>query len=210
MATATLDSIYTHFKAGFKESPDFAIDCYEKNAIVFDTIKTFATAEELKYFIELNWHYINALFAKDHYNQAIDEANAVLPLIDSELIKLNASHLKNDWYYGIFFLKGMAHYKLRNYKEATPVFKALCVQDTQNDLYHKWHRSSKYGQRLRLINMIWSGSAIILLFVLFFEEFITSIPIKIGLTTLGFLGIAGNLVYEFYSRRSYRKKSIIK
>lgn len=210
MAVATLDSVYTHFKAGFNDSPEFAINCYEENAALFDNIKTFHSAEDLRYFLELNWHYINALFTKDHYNQAIDEANTIMPLVDSEMKRFNANELKNDWYYGIIFLKAMAHYKLRNYTVATPIFKELCNHDQHNDLYYKWYRSSVYGQRLRIVNAIWTSSAIILLFVLFFEEFIPSTSIKFVLTILGFLGIAGNLIYEYFARRSYRKKPLSK
>jgi tetratricopeptide (TPR) repeat protein len=205
MSFQTLDQIYTSFRAGFKDTPEFAIDFYKRNASVLDGLEHFASPSELKYFTEINWHYINALLQRDHYNQAIDEANITLPIIDFEAGRLNAPTVKDDWYCGILYLKGMAQYKLRNYKEAAPIFKTLLKEDPENDLYNKWYQNSLYGMRLRWVNAIWSVSAIILLFVLFFEEFIPSKGARLAITIVGFSGVVGNLVYEYYSRRSYRR-----
>ena len=208
MSVQTLDQIYTSFRAGFKDTPDFAIDFYRNNASVLEGMKHFASPSELKYFTEINWHYINALLQRDHYNDAIDEANITLSVIDFEADRLHAPMVNDDWYCGILYLKGMSHYKLRNYKEAEPIFKWLVTEDPGNDLYYKWHQNSLYGIRLRWVNAIWSVSAIILLFVLFFEEFIPSKAARLGITIIGFSGVVGNLVYEYYSRRSYRRSRL--
>jgi len=206
MQAQTIDSIYTHFRASFKETPEFVIDYYRQNAGVMDGIQHFSSPSELKYFSELSWHYLNALFSKDHYNETIDEAEKRLLIIERHLKLLNDRSVKDEWYFGIYLLKGMAAFKLRNFRVATKLFKHLADQDPQNDLYRKWLRDSLYSQRLRIIHAIWAVAALLLLFVLFFEEFIPSSFARLGLTVAGFLGVAFNLGYEFYAKRSFRKK----
>jgi tetratricopeptide (TPR) repeat protein len=205
MREQTFDNIYTHFRASFKDSPDFAIEYYTRHGSFIKNLKSFTTPTDLAYFIEISWHYINALYLKDHYNEALDEIERVLPIINEELVRMYANDLKGEWYYGIYFLKGLASYKLREYRAAVSIFQGLIKQDPRNDLYQKWFRYSEYGARLRMINLVWIASSILLLFVLFFEEFLPNREIKIVLTIIGFAGVIWNLLYEFQARRSFRK-----
>jgi tetratricopeptide (TPR) repeat protein len=205
MREQTFDNIYTHFRASFKESPEYAIDYYTRHGSFINSIKSFNTPSNLAYFIEMSWHYINALYLKDHYNEALDEIERVLPIINEGLIRMYANDLKGEWYYGIYFLKGLASYKLRDYKTAVAVFGNLIKHDAKNDLYQKWFRYSEYGQRLRSINIVWIGSSILLLFFQFFAEFLPGKTPKIVLSAIGLAGVIWNLLYEFYARRSFRK-----
>ena len=209
MSAKSLDHIYTSFRAGFQDSPDFAIDFYQRHASALDGMERFDNPSQVKYFAELNWHYINALLQKDHYNRSIDEASITLPLIEFESSRLNAPDVRDEWYRGILYLKGMAHYRLRDYKHAVAAFKDLLSLDPENDLYYKWYHNALYGQRLRYTNLIWSVSAVLLLFVLFFEEFLPGTKSRLGLTILGFAGVVGNLAYEYHSRRSFRRVKIL-
>ena len=208
MPITTIDSIYTHFRANFKDSPDFALEYYQQNADVLDNVQKFTSVSELKYYTELSWHYINALLTKDHYNDACNEAAKRLHLIDHHIRLYNDRSVKDDWYYGIFFLSGMAAFKLRDFSNAVKIFKQLVIADPTNDLYKKWLSDSLYSIRLRIIHAIWVVSAMLLLFVLFFEEFIPSKEIKLGLTIIGFVGVVWNLCYEFWTKRSFRKKEV--
>ena len=207
MAAQTIDSIYTQFRANFKDTPEFAIEYYQLNAHQLNNHQDLSSLAELKYYTELTWHYVNALFVKEQYNKTIDEADRKLNYINQQMHLLKDEPAKDDWYYGILFLKAMAQYKLRNFKQATPLLKRLVAAVPENDLYHKWLRDAQYGERLRIIHAIWAASAIILLFVLFFEEFIPSKELKLIITIIGFAGIAWNLFYEFYAKRSFRKSS---
>jgi hypothetical protein len=204
MREQSFDNIYTHFRASFKDDPDFAIEYYARHGKFIKGLKTFSNPTDLAYFIEMSWHYINALYLKDHYNEALDEIARVLPIINEGLVKMYANDLKGEWFYGLYFLKGLASYKLRDYKTAVSVFRGLKKVEPGNDLYEKWLRYSQYGQRLRSINMVWIGSCILLLFVLFFEEFLPNTATKVALSSLGIAGVAWNLLFEFHARRSFR------
>ncbi|HRO44000.1 MAG TPA: hypothetical protein PL009_14285 [Flavipsychrobacter sp.] len=206
MVGQTIDSVYTHFRASFKETPEFAIGYFQRNAAVIDGIEGFASAAEVGYYAELSWHYLNAIFNKDHYNETIDEANKRLGVIEGYIGLLKDGGARDEWYSGILFLKGMAAFKLRNFGASTAVFRRLVGQDGGNDLYRKWLRDSLYNERLRVIHGVWAVSAVLLLFVLFFEEFIPYRVVKIGMTVVGFLGVVFNLGYEFWAKRSFRRR----
>lgn len=207
MGAQTIDSIYTHFRASFKETPEFAIQYYRQNAGVLDAVNKFSSVAETRYFTELSWHYVNALFAKDHYNETIDECDRRLQLIDRHIGLFNDRSIRDNWYLGLVFLKAMAAYKLRSYALATTLLRQLLREDPHNDLYHKWLRDARYGRRIRIIHAIWALSAVTLVFVLFFEEFIPSQQVKLALTIGGFLGVVWNLGYEFYAKRNFRRKT---
>lgn len=117
--TSNIEKIYDDFRADFENKPDFVIDFYSKNSLVLSNIKTFKNKEELQLFIEIIWQYLNAIYQKGRFNDTVDIADKNLLLIDNEINRLSANCLKDDWYNGVLHFKGMASYRLRDYKTST-------------------------------------------------------------------------------------------
>lgn len=203
--TSNIEKIYNDFRTDFENSPNYVIDFYSKNILFLNNIKTFTDKEELRFFIEIVWQYLNAIYQKDRFNETVDFADKNLKLIDSELIRLNADGLKDDWYNGILHFKGMASYRLRDYKTSTPIYKYLAATDPKNDSFKNWLNYSTYGQRLWLVNTINVVCGLLILVYFFAKEYIELFEIRISILGIGFLGLIGNWAYEYYIKRSFRK-----
>jgi hypothetical protein len=205
MKENTIENIYSDFRSTFVDKPEFIIDFYNKNAIFFNNIKSFKDKEELKLFIEMTCKYVEALYLKDRYNMVVDTIDKQQVFIDQEILRLNATDIKDAWYYSISFVKGMASYKLKDFKAATQIFKELVSYDNQNDRYKNWLRYSLSGQRRWLVNAIYVVSMILIFTEMFFKSSITNNSIRQTLLGIGLLGIIGNSIYEYYIKRSFRK-----
>lgn len=203
--TSNIEKIYHDFRADFENKPDYVIDFYSKNSLLLINILTFKNKEELGLFIEITWQYLNAVYQKDRFNETIDFADKNLKLVDSELIRLNAIELKNKWYHGILHFKGMAAYRLREYKTSTQIYKYLTTVDTKNDNFKNWLNYSLYGQRIWMVKAINILCGIMIVIDIFFKENIKSFEIRNSLLGIGFLGLLANLGYEYYIKRSYRR-----
>lgn len=200
-----IEKIYNDLRADFENSPDYVIDFYSKNNLFLHNIKTFTDKDELRLFIEIVWQYLNAVYQKDRFNETIDFADKNLNLIDSELIRLNADGLKDDWYNGILHFKGMASYRLRDYKTSTPIYKYLTTADSKNDSYKNWLNYSSFGQKIWLVNTINIVCGLLIAIEILFKEQIDSFGIRISILGIGFLGLIGNWGYEYYIKRSFRR-----
>ncbi len=203
--TRNIEKIYNDLRADFENTPDYVIDFYSKNNLLLNNIKSFTDKEELRLFIEIVWQYLNAVYQKDRFNETVDFADKNLKLIDSELIKLNADELKDDWYNGILHFKGMASYRLRDYKTSTPIYKYLTKSDPKNDSFKNWLNYSTYGQRLWLVNTINIVCGVMVLVYFFYKEYIEVFEIKISILGIAMFGLFANWGYEYYIKRSFRK-----
>jgi hypothetical protein len=203
--TRNIEKIYNDFRTDFENSSDYVIDFYSKNNLFLNNIKKFTDKEELRLFIEIVWQYLNAIYQKDRFNETVDFADRNLKLIDSELTRLVADDLKNDWYNGILHFKGMAAYRLRDYKTSTPIYKYLTTADTKNDNFKNWLNYSTYGQKLWLVNTINVVCGLLIVSYFFVKEYIELFEIRISILGIGFLGLVGNWAYEYYIKRSFRR-----
>lgn len=203
--TNNIEKIYNDFRADFENKPDYVIDFYSKNSLFLNNIKSFTDKEELRLFIEIVWQYLNAVYQKDRFNETVDFADKNLKLIDSELIKLNADELKDDWYNGILHFKGMASYRLRDYKTSTAIYKQLTTADPKNDSFKNWLNYSNYGQRLWLVNTINIICGLLVLIYFFSKEYIELFSVRISILGVAMLGLFGNWGYEYYIKRSFRR-----
>ena len=205
MSNSPIENIYFEFKTTYQERPEFTIDFYNKNSIHLNNLKSFKNKEELKYYIELIWQYLNANFKKHYYNEIIHFAHQPQQFIDREIGKLNANELKDNWYYGIVFFVGQSNYNIKDYKTSTPIFKQLVKVDSKNDLYIKWLRYSQYGQQLWIVKTVWIVSICLILITMFAGKYIPNKNIKIAMDLMGILLLVGNWSYDYYIKRSFRK-----
>jgi hypothetical protein len=203
--TTNIEKIYDDFRTDFENKPDFVIDFYSKNSLFFYNIKTFKNKEELRLFIEITWQYLNAIYQKDRFNETVDNANRNLQLIDSEIDRLNANDLKDDWYNGVLHFKGMATYRLRDYKTSTSIYKYLTSADPKHDSFKNWLNYSSYGQKIWLVNTINIICGLLIVVYFFAKEYIKLFEIRISILSIGFLGLMGNWAYEYYIKRSFRR-----
>ena len=188
-------------------SPDYALDFFSRNALQFNKITRFQDSDELHLYIELTWQYLNALFVKERYNNTVDKSIKHLEIIVREMERLNISGIKNDWYYGIHFLKGMATYRLRDYKTSVLIFKRLMETDPKNESYKNWFDFSRYGQRIWISHTITIVCAAILIIEIFFNKYIPSFMVRISLDGIALTGIIGTLFYDYYIKRNFRKRN---
>ncbi len=202
---SNIEKIYNDFRENFENNSDFVIDFYTKNSVLLNNIKSFKNKEELQLFIEITWQYLNAIYGKDRFNEAIDFADRNLTLIDSEISKLDANEVKDDWYNGILLFKGMSSYRLRDYKTSTPIFKYLVNSDPKNDNFKNWLNYSSYGQKYWLVNTINIVCGLMVAGEILFRDYIESFELRIFILGLGMLGLLGNWGYEYYIKRSFRK-----
>jgi hypothetical protein len=203
--TSNIEKIYDDFRTDFENKPDYVIDFYSKNSLFFSNIKTFKNKEELRLFIEITWQYLNAIYQKDRFNDTVDNASRNLQLIEKEIDRLDANDLKDDWYNGVLHFKGMATYRLRDYKTSTPIYKYLTSADPKNDNFKNWLNYSSYGQKIWLVNTINIVCGLLIVVFFFAKEYIELFEIRISLLSIGFLGLIGNWAYEYYIKRSFRR-----
>lgn len=207
MKSNPITQIYFDFRSAFDNNPDNTIDFYKKNALILNNITGFNNKEELKYYIELTNKYAEALSNKKRYNLLIDHLNDKLPLIDAELLRLNAIEEKDDWYYFILFLKGAAFYYLKRYRQSHIIFRDLSEHDPDNDQYKMWLRYADYGINKWLL-MVIGGVSILLIFSKLTLRWLIPSPAIISLlSNIGAIGSFGVLACEFYLKRSFRKTS---
>jgi hypothetical protein len=207
MGTNSIQLLYSDYRTATEYSPEYVLDFFSRNALQFNNITRFQDGDELHLYIELTWQYLNALFIKDRYNVTVDQSIKHLEIIDREMEHLNITSIKNDWYYGILFLKGMATYRLRDYKTSTLIFKRLIEVDPENDNYKNWLNSSRYGQRMWISRTITIICVALLLIEIFFKKYIPSFIARLSLDGIALTGFIVILFYDYYIKRSFRKAS---
>jgi len=203
--TNRIENIYSDFRTNYNNTPEFAIDFYEKNSIFFNNIEQFEDKEELRMYIELVSKYAEAIYQKDRWNLAVDFVDRQQLFIDNEIQRLNADNLKNAWYHSLQFVKGMASYNLKDYKTATPIFKNLVKYDNQNDRYKKWLAHSTYGLNLwlvRTINVVCVG---LLVIEIIFKSQIPNYYVRQTILLIGIIGLLSNWAFEYFLKQKYRK-----
>jgi hypothetical protein len=204
----TIENIYNDFYLTFENNPDYVLDFYSKNALFLNNINSFSNKEQLRQYIELLSKYVESVYLKGYYNQAIDLVDNFQAFIDNEIDRFEAHEIKNSCYYSFQFVKGMSSYKLRDYKTSNIIFRALTKIDNKNDLYNKWLSYSTYGKRLWLVNTINILCGLIIIFEMFFKSSIPNYYVRQTLLGIGLLGLLSNWGYEYYLKRNFRKKNI--
>ena len=207
MKRNSITQIYYNFVSGFDNKADSTIDFYNQYALYLNNIKTFNTKEELKFYIEITCQYVNALYQKGRFNSVADHVEGKIILINNEILKLDASELKDSWYCGILCTGAMAYHYLRDYKKANQIFKSLTDHDPQNELYKQWESYSAYGLKIWIIRMIAIISFILCTIVLFFGRFIPNPTMRLSILIGAFIALISLLSYESYIKRSYRKST---
>ena len=204
--TNNIENIYSDFRTNYENTPDFSIDFYKSNSIYLDDIKDLKDKQSLRIYIEIICKYTEAVYQKDYYNLAIDIIDEKQVFIDNEIQRLNADELKNGWYYSLQFVKGMASYHLKDYKTATSIFKTLVKMEPENDLYKRWLSYAQYGLNIWLVRIINIVCPLLLLTEIIFGSGIKNFYVRISILTVALLGLLSNSAYEYYIKRSFRKK----
>ena len=202
--TSSIENIFNEYKTNYKDGPSFTIDFYKNNSIILDNITTFQTSEELRIFIELTWQYLNAKYSKGHYSDVIDIVSKKRSLLDSEIIRLDNSNLKDDWYYGIIFISGMSNYSLKKYKKAISIFQELVNYDSKSDRFKDWLNHSIYGQRSWLTRTVLFTSLIFIGAQILLDIFYKHFAFNGALLDIGMLGLVSSALYEFFMRYKFR------
>ncbi|WP_426671034.1 hypothetical protein ACPPVU_07340 [Mucilaginibacter sp. McL0603] len=207
MAISLISNIYDNFRETYEDNPQFILDFFQKNIIVFNNVKAFNDEDDLRKYIELSCVYAESLYNKGRYNDTVDSTTDSLSIIDKEILRLNADEIKDDWYYSILFLKGMASYSLKDFKTATPIFKVLILFDPQNEKYGNWLRHSLQKQRQWINTIILIVGTVFILAGAILRFYTKNYMVRQSFPIIGIALLIGNYIFELYSNRSFRKSS---
>lgn len=206
----SIEEIYYDFKAKYNPTPDVIINVFSENSILLNNKNSFSNVRELKFFIEIICNYISALYEKGYWNKSLQEVEKFKPLIDTEIKKFDAENIKDNWYYGLDFIKGMALYNLKNYNAATKIFEKLVSIDSKNDRFKSWLNHSRINSYERISNIL-----LLLVFILyalnwFFGKKIFSSLQELIVIVFFFVIFISIGIFKIYNRRKLDllKKSI--
>jgi hypothetical protein len=201
-----VERIYNEYRAASEYPPDYTLDYFARNTILFNNIKSFEDENELKLYVQLIWQYLNAFYKKSRYNDTLNTAAKYLKTIDSEIDRLKAISTKDDWYNGIHLFREMAAYQLRDYKTATHIFKYLNEKDPRNENYINWLRYSCYGQNIWISQVITIVCGLILVIAIFFGDYFPNMLV-IVIEALAVIVLFATWIYDYYQKRSFRKST---
>ena len=209
MPTGLITDLYEELFYLLENDSNSVLDFFTNNALVFNNLKTFGNKDDLNRYIVLTSWYADSLNKKDRYNDTFELVNRLLPIIDSEIIRLNTPELKNDWYYFILFLKGTSSYNLRDFKTAVPIFKYLVKQDPQNEKYRNWLKHAVFRQRSRIVIVIYIVCGLLLFVQIAFRSFgLASYTFRQTVSIIGLLAVLSTGAYEYYLKRNLRKTKL--
>jgi hypothetical protein len=209
MPTGLISDLYDELFYLLENDSKSVLDFFAKNALVFNNLKTFSNKEDLNRYIVLAGWYADSLNKKDRYNDTFGLINRVLPIIDSEIARLNTPELKNDWYYFILFLKGTSSYNLHDFKTAIPIFKYLVKHDPQNEKYRNWLRHAVFRKTSRIVIVIYILCGLLLFFQIISKGFgWYSYTFTQTVSIIGLLTALSTVLYEYYLKRNLRKSKI--
>ena len=208
MISPSIEDIYNDYRTAKDYPPSYTLGFFEKDENSLSNLDSINDNDELKYFIELSWQHLNALYQNGRYNDTVNNSIEYLRIIDREIDRHQLAFIKNDWYYGILLFKGMATYHLRDYNTSTPIFKALTEHDSKNQNYKNWLRYSKYGLHLWISRTIAVVCGLLILIEILFEKWIPSTFTGIPLDVVALIGIIGTMVYDYYVKRNFRKSNL--
>ena len=203
--SSSIDNIYSEFITKNDHSADYAISFYERKSIFFNHNKQLTNKGEVGLYIELICRFTEAYYQKEHFTIAIDIVDKQQAFIDSEIERLNAGEIKDSLYHSIQFVKGMATYKLKDFKASFEIFESLTHYDSKNDNYRNWLNLSRFGQKMRLIrilNITFFGLVVI---EIIFKSHIPNYYLRQTIVGVGLIGLISIWAYEYYLKRNQRK-----
>jgi tetratricopeptide (TPR) repeat protein len=204
----TIESLYYDFRSNYQDKWDYSIDFYTSNVLFFNNITSFKDVDTLKMYIQITCRYANALFNKSRFNECIDVCDKNLAVIDNEVLRLNVSEVKDDWYFSILFAEARSYYNLKDFKSSIPLFKSLMNYDPKNESYKSWLNHSK-NRRLQKYTNVFSVCVFLIITIDIIWK--NSIPhvIRQIISIIGLIGIITVIIttfYSYYMERSLRKK----
>ena len=149
--------------------------------------------------------YVEAIYFKNRFNLAVDIIDKKQIFIDAEIQHLNAHQLKDDWYYGLQFFKGMSCYNLKDYKTAERIFKKLTEYDGQNERFKLWLEHAKYGLRSRMVTMATFVCLGVGATEMIFKSQIPNYYVRQSMLIVAACGMFASLGYEAYIKRKLRE-----
>ena len=205
MATNTIENIYFDYRTATEYPPDYTLEFFKKNSVLFSNLATFKDEKELKLYCELVYQNLSALYQKGRYNDTVDTAKKTLKFIEYEIERLSLKAFNDEWYIGLLSFEAMALYQLRDYKASTNIFRQLTQYDKRNENYKNWLSYSLYGQRMWISKTITVLCGLMILIEIFFKRYIPSFLVRMSLDGMALIGLVGTAIYDYYIKRSFRR-----
>jgi tetratricopeptide (TPR) repeat protein len=173
---------------------EVVLNFISSNKIIIEN-SVISNEQDLEDYLNLNNHYLKALFEVGRYSLCIEAFDKIINLIEcSKINNLNSYQLKINT---LYFYKGASLFRLKKYKKAKKIFEKLISDDNKNDLYKSWLEAVKVK-----LNRNYSGFLIVLGTIIIFGKSIFSLSFenKMYVNYFGILlyCIAGLLELKYY------------
>jgi len=201
-----LHELLDDYGESFSKNPQYTLDFIKNKRQELESLKMFDDPDDFKKYIAIIGRYIEALVKSGKYNLAIDEANAMMPLIEESRAKLAIKASEITWYLTIRFQKALAHFQLKDYMVALKEFKELKTVDPHSDEIKKWVVYARYGKFKQYEIFIIVAASILIFGGLFFRRYFPpAVNIIASITGLALITICWIMNYKIKKNRRIKR-----
>ncbi len=147
-----MESVYSRFKNGYSESPDYGIDFYKAHTVFFTNTTQFEDEQELLMFVEVYYQCVRAFVLNRQYKNAL-AVFELIPVIEAAIDKFKIDRSRFTFYKLLLFQQAKSLSYLRDYKNALRLFNQLLKYDPGDDIFKLWVEHCKLG-RMKTANII--------------------------------------------------------
>ena len=163
----SISSIYNELTKDGRRESTATFDFLEQHVSFLSSRTEFASADELRLYIELTSIYVGTLHQLGLLDDAIAYSRMFKSIIDNAITGNDADALKDKWYFDLDFVLGMSLYKRDKFGEAKAIFENLVRANPSHKVYSNWLAGAKHYHKIRMLKFI-STSCFIFL-VLFYN-----------------------------------------
>ena len=135
-----ISSVYLKFKETYSEGYNsrkvFYVDVFGRH---YD-LKDITNLEDMQMYLKMLNAYLESLYHLNECDLLISEFNFSISLIQERLFFFDSDLKENVWYKDLYFLRGMALFKLKKYLASLQVFIKLTRFDKTREMYFAWRR----------------------------------------------------------------------
>ena len=157
----SISSIYNELTKDGRRESTATFDFLEQHVSFLSSRTEFASADELRLYIELTSIYVGTLLQLGLLDDAIAYSRKFKSIIDNAITGNDADALKDKWYFDLDFVLGISLYKRRQFVEAKAIFENLLRANPSHKVYLNWLAESKHCHKVRMLKFVYFASFIL-------------------------------------------------
>jgi len=178
---------------------------FQKNTTSISNFNNFENTEEINFFTKLSLEHLATLMDKKQFIDVANQANIYLRSLTHNETKKVKSTAQKELYHEILFIKSIADYNLKNYKQALTSFKLLVAEQPENQNFKKWLHTLKHVKYSPVINTAFKISMLVLLIALLVRSYFNSPLFRIIIVLIPLLSLLLTAIFKIYLKNSYQK-----